>query len=261
MSTIQTQIPQIRAEMLLNFLYPELEERWIARHDGTFYRNYNQDILSLRPEEKEVSLSRDGFLNLLPKGLLSMEDELRQGDINTTHRELEDQLKVLREAFLPFDSIAFRRQLRIERQISELLDDKLGWILKTYFGFDLAAEKNPYVREFAVLLPYIRQIRGDFGMVRRLLSIVFDCEVVFSERRFSELDSTRFWLPAARYELLKDNLSAADCQKLYDQIQPLTAFLEEWYMPMEIHLEIVIRHHQVTPTVDGGQVLDYNVEL
>ena len=261
MSKMETNIPQVRAEMLLNFLYPELEDRWVARCEGTFYRNYNQDILSLTPEENEVALSRDGFLNLLPKGLLSMEDELRQGDIQDKHKELEEQLKLLREAFLPFDSLAFRRQLKIERQLSDLLDEKLSLILKAYFGYDLAAEQNPYVRPFAVLLPYVRQLRGDFGMIRRLLSAVFGCPVRFIERRYSELDSTRYWMPSVRYELLVPDLPAATCRQLYESLDPLKNFLAEWFLPLECHLELALRQPETAEPVSGGAVLDYNIEL
>ena len=71
---ISQQIPEISAEMLLNLLYPELEDKWIAHHDGTFYRNYSRDVLSLSPEEAEVSLSRDSILGLLPRNLLSPEE-------------------------------------------------------------------------------------------------------------------------------------------------------------------------------------------
>ncbi|MBR5723896.1 MAG: hypothetical protein IKX62_00800 [Bacteroidales bacterium] len=256
-----TQIPEIGAEMLLNYLYPELEERWTARHDGTFYRNYNRDILSLEPEEESVSLSRDGFLALLPQGLLSPEEELKKGDRQDKHKALEERIKVLSEAFLPIDTFRFRRQLKAEREVSELLDGKLEYILKTYFGFDLAAEQNPYVREFAVLLPCIRQRRGDFGLVRNLLSAVFHCEVQFSQRRYSGTDSTRSWLPVARYELLIPGLSAGEVQALYNDLQPLTAFLGEWFIPMEVRLEIVIRQHGSGPELKEGLTLDYNTEI
>ena len=108
---LNQQIPEISAEMLLNFLYPELEEKWIAHHDGAFYRNYSRDVLSVEPEEEQVSLSRDGLLRLLPQGLLSPEGELRTGDPDERHDEIQQRLKVLSEAFLPFDSFAFRRRL------------------------------------------------------------------------------------------------------------------------------------------------------
>ena len=40
-------IPEIRAEMLLNYLYPELATKWMVSDKGSFYRNYNDDIMSL----------------------------------------------------------------------------------------------------------------------------------------------------------------------------------------------------------------------
>ena len=66
--------------MLLNYLYPEMECQWIAIDKGTFYRNYNQDALSIDEKEKKVVLARDGFLRLLPDGLLTKNDDLRGED-------------------------------------------------------------------------------------------------------------------------------------------------------------------------------------
>ena len=57
------------------------------------------------------------------------------------------------------------------------------------------------------------------------------------------------------------DLTAEACREMYERIRPLAAFLEEWWMPMDLRLELVIRHHQVPAQVDGGMVLDYNVEL
>ena len=256
-----TEIPEIGAEMLLHYLYPELEDRWTAHHDGTFYRNYSRDVMDISPEETTVWLSRDSFLELLPQGLFAQEDYLKTGDKQEKHKELEQQRRILSEAFLPFDSFAFRRSLQVERQVSELLNDKLAFLLKTYFGFDLAAEENPYVREFAVLLPYVRQWRGDFGLIRNLLSAVFHCEVTMQERRYSQTDSTRQWLPVIRFELLIPDLSAQEFQAMSQEIQPLTDFLSEWFMPMEVRLEIRIKQHRVSPQVNSQLTLDYNAEF
>ena len=258
---MNTQIPEIGAEMLLGYLYPELDARWTARCEGTFYRNYNPDILELDPEAAEVSLSRDGLLDLLPQGVLSPEDDLRKDGGGHSHEEVESRLKVLREAFLPFDSLVFRDRLRAERSVSELVDGKLEYVLKTYFGFDLAAEQNPYVREFAALLPGIRRWRGDFGLLRQLLAAMFRCEVALTERRYSETDSTKAWLPAVRYELLKPGLTAAEVQALYRDLQPLTDFLQEWFMPLELRLEIVVRQRPALSGQVGDMTLDYNTEL
>lgn len=254
-------IHEIGAEMLLNLLYPELESKWIAHHDGTFYRNYNRDVLEVDEAGAQVRLSRDSMLGLLPQGLISQEDEFRTGDIQDKHKELERRQKLLAEAFLPFDSLFFRRQLKLEKNVSELLNGKQAYVLKTYFGFDLEAETNPYVREAATLLPFIRHRRGDFGLIKNLLKDLFHCEVSLQERRYSQLDSTLCWQPVARYELLIPGLSAQDFRALQEQLQPLTDFLSEWFVPVDVRLEILIKQHQEPRQLDSQWTLDYNTEL
>ena len=258
---VNTQIPEIGAEMLLNLLYPELEEKWIAHHDGTFYRNYNRDVLSLSPEELRVWLSRDSLLGLLPRGLYSTEDDLKKGDRTEKIKETELQLKILSEAFLPFDTFTFRRLLKAERSIEELLGDKLAWLIRNYIGFDITEVKNPHVREFAVLLPGIRQWRGDFELMKSLLTSVFRCEVRMEERRWSETDSSVEWLPEIRYELLIPDLSPEEFRSLQADILPLRDFLAEWFMPMDVRLNLAVRQHHVDAGIDSGLILDYNTEL
>ena len=255
------QIREIGAEMLLNFLYPELQDKWTARHEGTFYRNYSEDILSVSPESAEVTLSRDSFLNLLPQRLFSGEEDLKKGDKLEKHKELEQEMRVLSEAVLPLDSFAFRQRLMLERRTSELLEDKLEYVLRTYFGYDLAAEQNPYVREFAVLLPYVRNWRGSFKNIKTLLSVVFRCPVTVTERRWSETDSTREWIPEIRYELEIPDLAPEAYRSLSADLQPLREFLSEWFMPMEMRLELAVKHHQAPRPLETGLTLDYNTEL
>jgi len=247
--------------MLLDYLYPELEEKWIVRYDGTFYRNYSRDAMEISPDEATVWLSRDGLLDLLPQGLLSMEDELKSGDKQEKHKKLDLQRRILSEAFLPFDSVSFRRLLKVEKNVSELLSDKLSFILKTFFGFDIEAEKNSYVKEFAVLLPYIRHWRGDMEMLRRLLSSVFDCEVVRIDGRYGEEDSTRAWIPSIRFELRIPNLTAEEFKALQKDVQPLRDFLSEWFIPAEVRLEILVKHRSASPVLNENMILDYNTEL
>lgn len=258
---LNQQIPEISAEMLLHFLYPELEEKWIVHHEGTFYRNYNRDVLSVEPEEAQVWVSRDSLLRLLPQGLLSPEGELRTSDPDERHDEIQQRLKVLSEAFLPFDSFAFRRRLKAERSIADLLGGKLDYILKHYFGFDFSAEQNPYVRQFAVLLPGIRRWRGDLDLLRSLLSHIFHCEVHLVERRYSETDSTKAWLPEVRYELLIPGLTPEEYRALQADILPLKDFLAEWFIPLDVRLEIAVKHHHADACLNGQLTLDYNTEL
>lgn len=66
---------EISAEMLLEQLYPELTEEWSVRCKGVFYRNYSDDAMRVDPEERQVELARDGFLQLLPSSLLTEDAE------------------------------------------------------------------------------------------------------------------------------------------------------------------------------------------
>ena len=98
---INRNISQIRAEVLLNYLYPEMSRKWMVHGKGTFYRNYNQDILALYEKEDKVILTRDGFLRLLPEGLLTRDDDLRGEDFSEKYEELEWRRELLNEAFSP----------------------------------------------------------------------------------------------------------------------------------------------------------------
>ncbi len=259
--TVSNDLSQINAEMLLNYLYPEMEEHWVARHAGTFYRNYNRDHMSVYNNTNEVVLARDGFLQLLPEGLVSSENELKGKNVIEKYKKLETRKKIFKEAFLPFDAFSFRTKLVIERYGSELLEDKLNWLLKTYFNYDLEAEQNPYIREFAVLLPFVSKMRADFSALAKLLGTVIHCRTKLKIGRYSDVDSTRYWIPCIEYQLLIPGLTAEGYQRLRDDILPLQAFLIEWFIPAEVRCTITIKQHYQPLTTDGQMVLDYNTEI
>ena len=261
MNTIY-QTEQAGAEMLLNYFYPEMCEQWIAEDKGCFYRNYNRDILGLYADEKRVELSRDGFLKLLPQGLLSNEADLRQSkDVIAKSKELERRKHLLEEAFLPIDALHFRRSLKMERQIAEVLSTKVEYLLKEYFGFDLAVEQNPYVRKIAVLLPFIKQWRGDFLMIRRVMEMLFSCRVDMTEGRYSESDSTVRWVPMIRYDLLIPDLNAETYRSMSAELKPFADFLREWLMPAEVICQVNIKEHGLAQQTNTRLTLDYNTEL
>ena len=255
-------ISQIGAEMLLNYLYPEMEGEWIVEDKGSFYRNYNMDILALYAEEKRVELSRDGFLQLLPQGLITNEDDLRKAkDIPAKTKELEQRQHLLEEAFLPLDVLHFHRFLKMERIVSGVLNQKMEYLLKQYFGFDLAAEQNQYVREIAVLLPFAKELRGDFPRLRNVMEEIFKCEVNMTEGRYSESDSTVRWIPRVRYDLLIPGLDAEAYRTLSAEVQPFADFLREWFVPAEVLCQVNIKEYGQPQQTDTRLTLDYNTEL
>jgi len=258
---VSNDISQISAEMLLNYLYPDMGDQWIARCLGTFYRNYNDDQLSVYEETKEVILARDGFLKLLPESLLSSEDELKGGDFAEKFKMLEKRRRLLKEAFLPFDTISFRQRMHIEQQITHLLDVKLDYMLKTFFHYDRAKETNPYVRKIAVLLPYVSKLRADFSGMAKLLGTIMGCRIKLKLGRYSQTDSTLHWIPSVEYQLLIPDLTAEQYDKLLADILPLQAFIAEWFTPAEVRCKISIKHHR-QPQITGNKlILNYNTEL
>lgn len=258
---VHDNISEISAEMLLNYLYPELEDKWVVHSDGTFYRNYNSDILSVDATDADVHLSRDGFLRLLPQGVLTWNNELKEGDFLEKYEALEKRRRLLNEAFLPFDTFAFRSRLRIERNISQLLETKLEYILKQYFHYDITLESNPYVKEAAVLLPYVSRWRGNYGFIRNLLGSLMGCEVRMTTGKYSQTDNTRCWLPMIEYHLLISGLTSEKYRRLTEDIRPLALFIKEWFIPFEVKCIIRLREYQRQFALNDSMTLDYNVEL
>ena len=231
MMDIPLNLSEISAEMLLDYLYPDSEKQWVSRDKGAFYRNYNPDILGIDEENRLVKLSRDGFLRLLPQGVIVREDELKGDDVKE------------------------------RRQVSELLNRKLEFILKEFFDFDLAGESNPYVREAAVLLPYVNNWKGDLDFIRLLLTDLLHCKVVLWKGSYATDDDAACWLPSAVYHLLIPRLSADSYQAKREEIEPLCRFLKEWFVPFDVHCEILIKEYGHSPRIGDRSVMNYNAVL
>jgi len=254
-------LSQIRAEVLLNYLYPEMEKEWMVQNKGTFFRNYNEDMLALYEDENKVVLARDGFLRLLPEGLLNSDDDLRGEDVTKKYKDLEWRKELLNEAFSPFDTYIFRKKLTIERKMSEMLEQKLDYLLKTYYDVDLAAETNDLVKEAAVILPFVSRWRGDFQFVANLLGALMECEVEVSTGRYSHLDTTICWLPRVRYNLLIPGLTPEAYRERKETLEPLVHFIKEWFIPFDVWCEVKIKEHHPVQGSREVLTLDYDTEL
>jgi len=258
---LKPNIQEISAEMLLSYLYPELEDKWIARHEGTFYRNYNNDALTVDAENVTVSLARDGFLKLLPQGMINSEDELRGKEVKGRFEAMEKRNHLLNEAVLPIDTFNFRKRMQIERNVSELLDDKLDFILRRYYGITVTDDMDPNVREAAYLLPFISKRRGDMYFVRELIKSVLGYPVEMKRGRFSGTDNSLNWLPLVRYDLLVPSLDAEGYKGKMAEITPFFNFLLEWFIPVDIMCRFGIKTGKKSFGSEIGMVLDYNVGI
>lgn len=254
------QLHEISAELLLQYLYPELQDQWSVQSEGTFYRNYNMDVLSVDAEHKTVSLARDGLLSLLPQGLFSDENELREKNAETRHKEAKDRERRLRSAFAPFDSIAFRQRLHIEQKISELLTEADDFILQL-MGFEPKEDDDPWVRKLARLLPFVKTIRGDEKLIRIILSNITEYPVELGFRRWSETDDTVCWIPWLQYRVLAENLLPQEFNALFKRVKAMEDFIREWFVPAETHVTIELCHHHAPQIIGGNLILNYNLEI
>lgn len=252
--------PETSAELLLHYLYPDMADQWVVRNKGTFYRNYTADLLAADPETAEVELSRDGLLRLLPQSAVNGSG-LPGQKVTEDHDQLRRRLQLLQEAFAPFDTFVFRRRLHIERQVSTLLNMRLDHILLECYGYDRRGETNPYIRRLSAALPYVSSLRGNFPLLRELLSSLLSTDVTLRAGRYSDTDNTRHWLPWARYTVWIDGLDAAAYRTVAADVKALEAFLREWFIPFDTRCDLLVKQRHPYTSTDKALVLDYNTQL
>jgi hypothetical protein len=85
--------------------------------------------------------------------------------------------------------------------------------------------------------------------------------VVLSRSKYSDDDNTRTWIPMVRYELIMPHLSQDEYTDIFLQLESLTCFLKEWFIPFEAECTIAIQWHNAPVNTPTGRLLDYNTRL
>ena len=261
MKKVSQNLSEINAEMLLHYLYPEMDDKWTVEHLGTFYRNFNSDLIGYDEESGEVQVARDGYTKLLPAGMLFSDSSLKGKGQKTNISKLKDRQLMLREMFQPIDNVSFKRRMSVEREVSDLLDSKMRYVLTTFFHYDPKAEENEYVRQIAYMLPLVRNIRGDYMTIRNILAVLFECEVTCTIGRYSDTDQTRSWIPQVAYELQIEGLDPESYEKMASDVEQLRLFMQEWFFPFDVQCIMTIKWHHQSMSDTDHWLLDYNTEL
>lgn len=235
-------ISEIRAEVQLNHLYPEQTDNWIVRDKGTFYRNYNSDILQLEEKLSQVNLSRDGLLRLLPQGLIGPNKNF------------------LEELFTPFDSWNFRDSVRNEEDLSQLLDNKLNILLETYYGVDIVNEKNPYIKEMMKILPLVSRLRGNYYKIGDILNVILNHKVTTHISCYNWSDKVADTQPMVSYKVWIPNLTKEAYRELDTNIEALVSFLAEWFIPFDTRCVIELKTEEKA-SLNHTMLLNYNTKL
>lgn len=255
-------ISEIKAELLLNYLHPELIDKFFAYNKGTFYRNYNPDILSLDVDRLTVKLSRNGFLGLLPQGFITKDNDLRGGDFKEKYRRLKDKQILLQESFIPIDSYFLRKNLRIESNVSDLLQSSIDHTLKQYIGYDSRGQTNEYIQTVAPLLLAASRLRADYGFIRVLLAQLIGGKVEMTISRYTQSDRVTCSLPYVRYVIIVKDLTNQQFKEMNDKLTPFYDFLKEWFIPFDVKCSFELKHpHQKFALGTRPLTLNYNTEL
>lgn len=259
--TNETNLYDISAEFLLNYLHPDQMDQWEVDCAGTFYRNYSEDVLTIDEEKGTVRLARDSFLRLLPQGVIANDNALKGNNFEQKYERLKKKEELLRSFFKPVDTLAFRFRLHIENQITQLSEKKLAFLLRHYFHYDITREKDPYILKVAPFLLFVNQLRANYGFIRDLLACLFNHKVEIHKGLHTWEEDERCACPVIEFQLIVPNLTAEAYDKLDKAIAPLREFLIEWFIPFDTHCVIGIRQHGQPFTLGEPLTLDYNTEI
>lgn len=255
---------EISAEMQLGYSYPDNDSNWIVQSKGTFYRNYQSDVMSLDEQTNVVELARDGFLHLLPQGVITNDYDLNTDNPyqkKAVWNELQARKRRLDAAFQPVDTMRFRNRMLVEKNISEAVRDKQAIIMKEVYGINVEDYPNPFIKQMMHILPRVRQYRGDLESIRNFLSSCTDSEVELVRKRYSDTDTSRQWIVQVIYNIYIDNLSSVEYQEMTEKVDQIEDFLREWLIPIEVKLKVKIKMRTKTRTIGSSFILDYNIQL
>ena len=255
--TIQNDTQGLRAEVLLNYLYPELMQRWVANCKGTFYRNYCEDAIRIDEEGGWVTLARDGLLKMLPQGLIATEQELRGKDIKGKHEHLRQKKARLEELFRPFDSKMLRRNLRNEKILADLLENKLDTLLERYFHLNRKDEQNTYVRQLMALMLVVNRKRGDIHAMCDVLQTLTGHRATMKTGLYNHTGRKNGNQPLVEYQVWIPSLDNTAYNNIQKDMEELCQFMQEWFMPFDTKCIIELKCNRPA-TMGTGLILNYN---
>lgn len=255
----EVEFSNIRAEVLLNYLYPEIGEEWIVENLGLFYRNYQEDLISVDTKSRQISLARSSFLKLLPAGMVSNE---KTNSRDPESRDAERRnIRQLSEIFKPVDSYSFRRSLDNESFLAESYEKRVEHLLRQIYRYDLETEKSELVKRFAPLILLRERIKGDMGLIRDLLREFLELEVNMSFDTFRDNDWSEIMLTRVVYTVVVEGLSQDRYRLKGEELTPLFDFVREWFIPLEIVAEFKIHDTTLESNVRKDGLLGYNLKL
>ena len=167
--------------------------------DSLFKRGYSNDILKAEKilinsldEVLAITLARDGLYDLLPEGLFhtSPDAAISSGKGMASDSRKESRIEEeTRKFFLPFENEFFYQRIQLELQerliLQKLNDNSLDDFFLDFWKIDRSLPKELVIK-LAVMLPFVKEIVGDFAMTASCLGAILDEEVTYMIRYTSE---------------------------------------------------------------------------
>jgi hypothetical protein len=158
--------------------------------NSSFKRGYSDDILKAEKlplnngkEILGISLARDGLYDLLPEGLFHTSPDTASSSVKGMAADSKKDSKIeeeTRKFFLPFENEFFYQRILLELQersiLQKLNDNNLEDFFIDFWKIDRSLPKELIVKLSAVL-PFIRDIVGDFKMTSNCLGAILGEEV------------------------------------------------------------------------------------
>jgi hypothetical protein len=193
----------IKAEPIINALMYLFDDiiYFNIRFKGSFQRNYLNDIDSLgfnrRNAEKtdsiELTINRDGIYDKLPEGFFHELDrfvKLSSGNIQETsfkeeYEKQRNEIVYARKFFQPFDSFFFDLSLKLDKIITDHMNDPSQTIYDYFFfennGFKIS---DLYRKVLIQFLPHFSKMKADIVSIKILLMHLFDAEVQITQKEY-----------------------------------------------------------------------------
>lgn len=185
----------IKAEVLMADLMLEgfTESDFLIFFDSLFKRGYSKDILKAEKavinevrETMAIYLSRDGLYDLLPEGLFhtSPESALTSGKGMASDSRKESKIeKETRKFFQPFENEFFYQRVQLELKERSILGKLNDYSLDDFFLEFWKIERSlprELIIKLSAMLPFVKEIAGDFEMTASCLGAILGEEVTFS---------------------------------------------------------------------------------
>jgi hypothetical protein len=193
----------IKAEVLMADLIQEgfAESDFIVFFDSLFKRKYSSDILKAEKvfindyqELLGIFVARDGLYDLLPEGLFHASDSA------LTSRKESKIEEEARKFFRPFENEFFHQRVQLELEerfiLQKFHDNSLDDFFLRFWKIDQSLPRDLVIKLIA-MLPFLKEIIGDFKMTANCLGSILGEEVFNTFRYTNE--------PPVAYGKLKEN--------------------------------------------------------